>query len=109
MTETLLDHGESVASGFDPQGAEPEALLDAADFLIARVLEIGSGDGRLTLRYARAARFSVGIDPVVEKIAQAAAACPFDIRRRLRFLPASAMALPFRDGAFDIALLAWSL
>ena len=98
-----------MGSELDPQGAEPKALFDAADFLNARVLEIGSGDGRLTFRYAEAARFSVGIEPVVKEIVGAVAACPVDLRRRLSFLPASAIALPFRDGAFDIALLAWSL
>lgn len=98
-----------MTSELDPQGAEPEALLQAADFLNARVLEIGSGDGRLTFRYAEAVRLSVGIDPAVKEIARAVAACPFNLRRRLSFLPASAITLPFRDGAFDIAVLAWSL
>ena len=98
-----------MARELDSQGAEPKALFEAADFLSARVLEIGSGDGRLTFRYAEAARFTVGIEPVVKEIASAVAACPSDIRRRVSFLAASAMALPFREGAFDIALLAWSL
>jgi ubiquinone/menaquinone biosynthesis C-methylase UbiE len=98
-----------MASELDPRGVEPEALFAAADFLDARVLEIGAGDGRLTFRYGEATRLSVGIDPAVKDIARAVAACPVDLRRRVSFLPAGALALPFRDGAFDIALLAWSL
>jgi ubiquinone/menaquinone biosynthesis C-methylase UbiE len=98
-----------MASELDPRGAEPEALFAAMDFLNARVLEIGAGDGRLTFRYAEATRFSVGIDPAVRDIAVAVSGCASDLRRHIRFVPAGAIDLPFRDGAFDIALLAWSL
>lgn len=98
-----------MASELDPRGAEPEALFAATDFLNARVLEIGAGDGRLTFRYAEATRFSVGVDPAAKEIAVAVAACPVDLRQRLSFVPAGAIALPFRGGVFDIALLAWSL
>jgi 2-polyprenyl-3-methyl-5-hydroxy-6-metoxy-1,4-benzoquinol methylase len=37
----------------DPEGVESRTLLQAADFNNARVLEVGSGDGRLAFRYAR--------------------------------------------------------
>lgn len=96
-----------MASDLDPEGAEPRALLEAADFTDARVLEIGSGDGRLTLRYASATRFVVGIEPTVSEAA--ADACLADLEGRLRFTRASAVALPFRDEAFDVALFSWSL
>lgn len=98
-----------MASELDPQGAEPQALLDAADFNNARVLEVGSGDGRLAFRYAEACPFVAGIEPKVEEVASAVDACPSHLRRRLKFMRASAVALPFRDETFDIALLAWSL
>ena len=98
-----------MAAELAPQGAEPQALFEAADFTNARILEVGSGDGRLTFRYAEVARFVVGIETDTERVAGAVDTCPSDLRRHLSFLPASAMALPFHDGAFDLALLAWSL
>lgn len=98
-----------MASELDPQGAEPEALFDAACFFGARVLEIGSGDGRLTWRYAENCRHSVSIDPVIGETASAAARRPARLRGRSSFVPATAMALPFSACSFDIALLAWSL
>ncbi len=98
-----------MASELDPDGAEPQALLKAADFIDARVLEIGSGDGRLSSRYASVARFVVGIEPKVPNVASVADAPPSDLKGCLRFMRASAMALPFCGEAFDIALLSWSL
>ena len=98
-----------MASQLDPGGTEPEALLEAVDLLDARVLEIGCGDGRLTFRDAEVPRFSVGIDPSVQAIGQAVGARRRDLSRRVGFVAASALTLPFRDRSFDIALLAWSL
>jgi ubiquinone/menaquinone biosynthesis C-methylase UbiE len=98
-----------MASELDPQGVESRELLQATDFTNARVLEIGSGDGRLAFRYANASAFVVGIEPQEKEIAAALEACPLHLRKRVSFLQATALALPFRDEAFDIAVLAWSL
>jgi ubiquinone/menaquinone biosynthesis C-methylase UbiE len=93
----------------DPSGTEPEVLFNAADFRDARILEVGSGDGRLTFRYAEVALFVVGIDPNAEAVAGAIPSRPSRLRRHVSFLPADAQALPFRDGSFDIVLFSWSL
>lgn len=93
----------------DPHGVESRALLDAADFNGARVLEVGSGDGRLVFRYATASASLVGIEPEAKALADARRACPVDLRQRLNFVQATALALPFQDGSFQIAVLAWSL
>ena len=98
-----------MATELDLRGMESRVLLRAADFEKARVLEVGSGDGRLAFRYASASAFVVGIEPEAEEIVSALEACPPDLRRRVGFLRASALALPFRDDTFDIAVLAWSL
>ena len=98
-----------MTSELDPHGVEVQTLFDAADFNKARVLEVGSGDGRLAFRYVKTSQFVVGMEPKMQELASAVDACPSHLRQRLRFVRASAMALPFRDEAFDIALLAWSL
>jgi hypothetical protein len=37
-----------LATEVDPAGVMPRAILKAANFRDARVLEVGAGDGRLT-------------------------------------------------------------
>lgn len=98
-----------MANELDPTGAEPRAILNAANLGSARILEIGSGDGRLTFRYAAQARSVVGVDLKETEMIQAVRTCPADLRSRVQFLRASATRLPFRNEAFDIVLLASSL
>lgn len=98
-----------MANERDPVGAEPRAILAAADFEHSRILEVGCGDGRLTLRYAKASPWVVGIDTARDEVLSAATACDSDPRRRVTFLCASATALPFHDETFHIALFASSL
>ncbi len=98
-----------MASDLDPREVESRALLKAADFSGDRVLEVGSGDGRLAFRYARASASVVGIDPDSEGITAALENCQADLRHRISFVRSTALALPFRAESFDIAVLAWSL
>ncbi len=98
-----------MATELDPDGVESQVLLQAADFSNARVLEVGSGDGRLAFRYANASAFVVGIEPQEKELAAAVKACTPHLRQRVSFLRASAFALPFRKESFDIAVLAWPL
>lgn len=98
-----------ITGELDRSGAEPQALLEAADFNDARVLEIGCGKGRLSFRYAEESRAVVGVDPEAKDLASALAARPRHLAERLTFVRAAALELPFRDGSFDIAIFAWSL
>lgn len=93
----------------DPAGMESRAILEAADFRNARVLEAGAGDGRLTFRYAREPKWVVAIDTKVTEIRSAARNCSAELREHVRFLCASASALPFPGETFNIVLLANSL
>ena len=97
------------ATELDPEGAELKALLGAVDFADACVLEVGTGGGRLAYQYAGISGSVVGVEPEVERLTSAVEACSNGPRRRPRFVRSDAEALPFRDGAFDIVLLAWSL
>jgi ubiquinone/menaquinone biosynthesis C-methylase UbiE len=93
----------------DPAFVEPSAILQAADFHGAHVLEVGAGDGRLTFRYAPASASVVGIDTKHPDIASAARDPRAAPPARTHFLCASATALPFPAETFDIVLLASSL
>ena len=87
----------------------PRAILEAADFREARVLEVGAGDGRLTFQYAAAPRSVVGIDTKESDIRAALPYPGVELRRNVQFLCASATALPFSAERFGIVLLASSL
>ncbi len=63
------------------------------------VLDIGCGSGYGAAELARSAVLVAGVDPSVEAIAQA---CSAYASPNLRFLRADAVALPFRDAAFDL-------
>lgn len=93
----------------DPEGAESTALLQAAEFTQARVLEVGSGDGHLAFRYAMVSASVVGVEPEAKQLTVAHRNCPASLRRRASFVQATALALPFRSATFDITVLAWSL
>ena len=95
----------SMATEIDPVGVEPRAILRAADFRDARVLEVGAADGRLTFRYAGEAASVVGIDTKEAELRLTANAP----HPTAQFLCASAAALPFPAEQFEIVLLASSL
>ncbi len=94
---------------FDPEGVEVRELCGTARFEGARVLEIGAGGGRLSFRYADRPAQVVGVDLSSDNARTAHRSCPERLSGRLHFHPADALHLPFRGGAFDIALLGWSL
>ena len=93
----------------DPEGAEMAALRATGTLDGARVLEIGCGDGRLTLRYAATASSVLAIDPHGEAIAKARTVVPAGLTERVRFEVGSALDLAQPTASFDVALLSHSL
>ncbi len=95
----------------DPEGNETRALHEMIDFKGCSVLEIGSGDGRLTWRYAGKAAHTTGIDPSAEAIDKARLNTPAELRGRVSFLEASLQdfTASFKGPKFDLAVFAWSL
>src|SRR5512143_2380504 len=94
----------------DPEGIERKLLHRYADFgsgPVKRVLEVGSGDGRLTWRYAHAAAQVVGIDLHPDDLRIALADRPADLAALMHFGRADAEHLPFAAGTFDLAIFAW--
>jgi ubiquinone/menaquinone biosynthesis C-methylase UbiE len=93
----------------DPERTETKTLHKYADFTGQRVLEIGCGDGRLTWRYAKSARFVAGIDLEADDLRLATIDRPSDLEGTVTFARADSIHLPFATEKFDLAVLAWSL
>ena len=91
----------------DPARREVRLLMKQVSFAGARVLDIGTGNGRLASRLSSWIHSVTAVDLSREELRQA-----YD-RKRLdkigHFAVADASHLPFRDGSFDIALFSWSL
>jgi predicted RNA methylase len=98
-----------VASVKDPDGAEVRALGRLFDFSGKRVLEVGSGEGRLTWRYAGATRSVLAIEPDAEAVALAQASTPPELADRVSFRVLDVTELDAPPRSFDAAFLSWSL
>lgn len=65
----------------------------------ARVLDLGCGAGYGTAELAGRARSAMGLDLAAEAVGHAKSAYPLT---NISFIPASATAVPFRSGSFDL-------
>jgi 2-polyprenyl-3-methyl-5-hydroxy-6-metoxy-1,4-benzoquinol methylase len=95
----------------DPENNETRTLFELADFEGKRVLEIGSGDGRLTWLYADRAAHVTAIEPFAASFSKAVDGLPSELEGRVDF-----QNIAFEDfaaangaGVFDVAILSWSL
>ena len=93
----------------DPKGREVAALRRAAHWDGARVLEVGCGDGRLTLRLAGLGARVVALDPDRGMIEKARKDLPRRYSGRVSYSVGSGSRLRHPAGSFDIVVFAWSL
>jgi ubiquinone/menaquinone biosynthesis C-methylase UbiE len=93
----------------DPNRTEVEALKRAAEWRLKRVLDIGCGDGRLTLRLASLGAIVHGVDPDTSLLREARRNLPRRFARRVRYSVGDAQDLRFPDGAFERVVFSWSL
>ena len=93
----------------DPEGAHLAALRRLQDFTGARVIEVGCGDGRLTLGIAERAATVLAFDPDEAAVSRARAAVPDGLRDRVRYEVASATEIEVAAASFDIAVFSWAL
>lgn len=100
----------------DPEETETAILLDfTGDLAGKRVMEIGSGDGRLTWRFAHLAESVVGIEPSLEKFERAVKDIPTSLKGKVTFLNlgleefVASWRLEPEPVRFDLAILSWSL
>jgi len=98
-----------MAMTVDPERSEVRALRKVGGWRGVRVLEIGCGDGRLTLRLARMGARVEAIDPDASLVRAARRALPLQHADRVRYRVAGAHRLPSGDGSFDRVVFSWSL
>ncbi len=96
-------------SSYPPDGMEIRLIERFTRLRGRRILEIGCGDGRLTLQYAPAASQVVAIDPDRASIDEALYQQVIQRIRNVAFRVGSVERLPARGAPFDVALFSWSL
>ncbi len=94
----------------DPAGSEIRALQKALEWKGKRILEIGCGEGRLTLRLAAFhPRHIEAIDPDGARIRVARKNLPAQYARLIGYHVGHAERLRYARDQFDIAIFAWAL
>lgn len=93
----------------DPEGAHIASLRRLADFDRQRVLELGCGDGRLTVGIARDATSVLAFDPDEEAVERARGSLPVDLVERVDYRVASGKAIEVKPHSFDLVVFSWSL
>src|SRR4030095_3759896 len=94
----------------DPEQNEIGALLGFVDLDGRRVLEIGSGDGRLTWRYANRAADVTAVEPFAPAVVRAQENLPRELARlvALRRGKFSEFAAATDASTFDVTIFSWS-
>jgi SAM-dependent methyltransferase len=95
----------------DPEENETGALFDFVNLDGGRVLEIGSGDGRLTWRYAERVEHVTAVEPFAPAITRAREHLPQELEGRvvLRQAAFAEFAAQPPTSAFDVTIFSWSL
>lgn len=93
----------------DPEGAHLAALRRLAEFEDRSVLEMGCGDGRLTLGIARDAAHVHAFDPDADAIARARTTLPDELAARVTYDVASAKEIELGPQSFDLVVFSWAL
>jgi 2-polyprenyl-3-methyl-5-hydroxy-6-metoxy-1,4-benzoquinol methylase len=93
----------------DPEQAHLAALRRLGDFRDLRILELGCGDGRLTIPIANEAAFVLAFDPDKEAVERAQRSLPAELANRVAYKVASGDEVEIEPTSFDLALFSWSL
>ncbi len=93
----------------DPEGAHLAALRRLGDVRGRRVLELGCGDGRLTLGIAADAASVLAFDPDAEAVESARRSLPAELAERVAYRVASGTEIELEPVSFDLVVFSWSL
>ena len=99
----------SVTSVLDPEGEHIAALRRLTDFRNQGVLELGCGDGRLTLGIAAEAASVFAFDPDAEAVERARRFLPASLADRVSYRVASGKEIEIEPHSFDLVVFSWSL
>jgi magnesium-protoporphyrin O-methyltransferase len=98
-----------VTPALDPEEAHLAALRRLGDFRGRRVLELGCGDGRLTLGIAEKAASVLAFDPDAEAVERARQSLPVELAERVTYRVASGKEIELEPVSFDLVVFSWSL
>jgi 2-polyprenyl-3-methyl-5-hydroxy-6-metoxy-1,4-benzoquinol methylase len=90
----------------DPERAHLAALRRLDNFRSRSVLELGCGDGRLTLGIARDAACVLAFDPDREAVERARQSLPAE---RVAYRVSSGKEIELEPQSFDLTVFSWSL
>ena len=93
----------------DPEGAHLAALRRLGDFRNRRILELGCGDGRLTLGIAEEAASVLAFDPDADDVERARCSLPAELAERVAYQVASGKEIELEPVSFDLVVFSWSL
>jgi len=94
----------------DPAGDEIRALKQALSWRGKSVLEVGCGDGRLTLRLARlGAERIIAFDPDGKSIRAARKNLPARFKDRVQYRVGNAEHSKQKANQFDVVVFSWAL
>ena len=93
----------------DPEGAHLAALRRLGDFRGRRVLELGCGDGRLTLGIAAEAASVLAFDPDAKAVERARRPLPAELAQRVSYRVASGKEIELERVSFNLVVFSWSL
>jgi ubiquinone/menaquinone biosynthesis C-methylase UbiE len=98
-----------VSCVLDPEGAHLAALRRLGDFRGKHVLEMGCGEGRLTLGLAADARHVLAFDLDAKSVDAARGFLPSAYADRVDYRVASAKEIEIESQSFDLVVFSWSL
>jgi predicted RNA methylase len=98
-----------ITSTLDPEAQHIAALRRAADFRDQRVLEMGCGDGRLTLGIAVDSASVLAFDPDTDAVERARRFLPATFHDRVTYQVASGKEIEIEPHSFDLVVFSWSL
>jgi len=94
----------------DPAKDEVRALKNAVDWRGKRVLEVGCGDGRLTLRLASLGPSKIeALEPDAKLIRAARKSLPKRYATRIHYQVGGTKDLKYPNNTFDIVVFSWVL
>ena len=93
----------------DRAGVEAARIAELVPLEGKRVMDVGCGEGRLTVMAASRAASVYAFDPSAESVATARGVLTAEQRERVRFAVHDAEALDATGERFDLALCGWSL